>query len=79
LPRFADGYHADYRRNPDGDPEDRQNASHLVPKQRHEGGAKESRVVHNFPPAVTHTGDPLLEDSELAVEETYSRQLRRDL
>src|SRR6266849_1834159 len=35
LPRFADCDDADHRGNPDGDPQDRQNASHLVSEQRH--------------------------------------------
>jgi hypothetical protein len=35
LPGFADCYDADNRRDPDGDAQDRQHASHFIPKQRH--------------------------------------------
>src|ERR1700745_4156554 len=45
LPRFADGHHADYCRDPDGDAQDRQNAPQLVPEQRHQGGLQQSRVI----------------------------------
>jgi hypothetical protein len=40
LSGFADGDDTDNRRNPDRYSQDRQDASHLVPKQRHYGGLK---------------------------------------
>ena len=46
LSRFTDGHNTDHSRNPDGDPENRQDASHLVSEQRHQCRSKESCVVH---------------------------------
>jgi hypothetical protein len=40
LAGFADGDDTDDRRNPDGYSQDRQDASHLVPQQRHYGRLK---------------------------------------
>jgi hypothetical protein len=37
LSRFANGHDADHCRNPDGYPQNRQDASHLVSEQRHQG------------------------------------------
>ena len=37
LSRFANGHDADHGGNPDGDPQNRQDASHLVSEQRHQG------------------------------------------
>src|SRR6516162_2226385 len=45
LSRAADSDHTDYRRNPDRDSQDRQNASHLVSEERHQGRPEKSRVV----------------------------------
>ncbi len=46
LPRFADSDDTNDRRDSDSYSQDRQDASHLVPKQRHQGGLKQSRVIH---------------------------------
>ena len=37
LSGFANGHHADHCRNPDGYPQNRQDASHLVSEQCHQG------------------------------------------
>src|SRR6516164_9553003 len=51
LSRSADSDHTDYRRNPDRDSQDRQNASHLVSEERHQRRPEKSRVVQrtSFP------------------------------
>lgn len=41
LFRFADGHNTDHRGNPDGDAQDGQNASHLIPEQSHQGRPEE--------------------------------------
>ena len=46
LSRFADCHDTDHSRNPDGDPQNSQEASHLVSEQRHQCGSKQSSVVH---------------------------------
>jgi hypothetical protein len=46
LSRFADGDDADDRRDSDGYSQNRQDASHLVSKQRHQGGLQQGRVIH---------------------------------
>ena len=40
LSRFANGYDANHRGDPDGDAEDGEDASHLVAEQGNDGGAK---------------------------------------
>jgi hypothetical protein len=40
LPGFADCHNTDNRRNPNGYSQDRQDAAHLVPEQRHYVGLK---------------------------------------
>ncbi len=47
LSRFADSHDTDHSRNPDGDPQNSQNASHLVSEQRHQCGSKQSPVIHS--------------------------------
>src|SRR5271169_5935406 len=47
LSGLADGHDADHRRNPDGDPQHRQHASHLVSKQRHQRRSKQRSVIHS--------------------------------
>ena len=46
LSRVANCHDTDDRRNPDGDSQNRQDASHLVSEQRNQGGSKKSSVVH---------------------------------
>ena len=47
LSGFADGHDTDHGRNPDGDPQDRQDAPHFISEQRHQCRSKESPVVHS--------------------------------
>jgi hypothetical protein len=47
LAGFAYSYDTDDRSNPDRDPQNRQDASHLVPEQRDQCGSKQSAVVHS--------------------------------
>jgi hypothetical protein len=37
LSGFADGHNTDYRRDPDGDPKNREKATHLISEQGHNG------------------------------------------
>jgi hypothetical protein len=48
LPGIADGHNTDDSGNPNGDTQNRQDASHLVAQQGHHRGPKQSSVVHNF-------------------------------
>jgi hypothetical protein len=48
LPGVADGHNAYDGGNPNGDTQNRQDASHLVSQQGHHRGPKQSSVVHNF-------------------------------
>jgi hypothetical protein len=48
LTRFADSDDTDHSGYPDSDPQNSQDASHLVSEQRHQCGSKESSVVHNL-------------------------------
>jgi len=47
LSGFADGHDTNDGRNPDSDPQNCQDAAHLVSEQRHQRGSKESSVVHS--------------------------------
>jgi hypothetical protein len=47
LSGFANGHDTDHSRNPDRDPKNRKDASHLVSEERHQCGSKESSVVHS--------------------------------
>jgi hypothetical protein len=47
LTSLADSYDTDDSRNPDGDPQNRQDASHLISEQGNQSRSKESSVVHN--------------------------------
>jgi hypothetical protein len=47
LTSLADSYGTDDSRNPDGDPQNRQDASHLISEQGNQSRSKESSVVHN--------------------------------
>jgi hypothetical protein len=48
LTRFTDGHNTNHGRDSDRYAQDRQDAAHLVPKERHHGGLKESCVIQNF-------------------------------
>ena len=48
LPGIADGHYTDDSGNPNGDAQDCQDASHLVPEQGHNCGSKQGSVVHNL-------------------------------
>ncbi len=50
LPRFSDGHDTNDRRDPDGNSQHRQDASHFVSEQRHQGGAQQRRVIHLWLP-----------------------------
>src|SRR5258708_4442066 len=56
LPGFSDGDHADDRRDPDRYTQDRQHASHLVPKQRHQRRLQQCRVIQ-VPPLLSAIPD----------------------
>jgi hypothetical protein len=47
LSRVPDCYDTDDRRNPDGDSQNRQDASHLVSEQRNQCGSKERSVIQS--------------------------------
>ena len=48
LPGIADCDDTDHGSNPDGDSQNRQDASHLVSEQRHKGRPKQGCVIHGF-------------------------------
>ena len=50
LSGFADGHNADDRRDPNSDPQDRENASHLVPEQCHNRRPEQCPVVQSHSP-----------------------------
>jgi hypothetical protein len=47
LSGVADGHNTDDSGNPNGDAQDRQDASHLVPEEGHHRRSKQGPVVHN--------------------------------
>ncbi len=48
LSRLADGHHADYGGNSDGDAQHSQYAAHFIPEQRHHCRTQQSRSIHGF-------------------------------